>query len=284
MKFCLYGNPTIDIIITKSTVRVAYGGGVYYSALPLIQRGLNIEVYSALSPRLVDHPIIRYITKLQYSTRTNVFILKYMNGKRAVKILEKAPSLYPWNTHRDLCYTIVNPVINEVGTSLLKLLRVKSQVLAVDIQGFVRVASSSGEVFLEPSSEVLDIMELADVIHADINEVKCVIKALRHYTTLSTGLSLLARKMRGALVITRGSNKITVIHSGVVRDIECEDDYTALEKTGAGDYFLTVYFLNYLASGDAVDSVYKAHEEVTRWLKVRDRMLHRTPHHSTGEF
>lgn len=283
MKFCLYGNPTIDVIVVKNTTRISHGGGVYYSALPLIQRGFNVEVYSALSPRLVDHPIARYIIKLQYSTRTNVFMLEYTNSERAVKVLEKAPPLYSWNTHRDLCYVVVNPVIGEVEISLLKLLRAKSRVLAVDIQGFVRTISTSGDVFLEPSGSVLDVLELADVVHADVNEAECLVKALGYHTTLSTSLSLLAKRVRGVLIITRGSNKITVIHSGVVKDIECENSYVALEKTGAGDYFLTVYLLNYLASGDAVDSVYKAHEEVTEWLKVRDKMLHHTPYYSTGE-
>lgn len=39
MKFCLYGNPTIDTIVTKEFTRIAYGDGVYYSALPLIKHG-----------------------------------------------------------------------------------------------------------------------------------------------------------------------------------------------------------------------------------------------------
>lgn len=277
MKFCLYGNPTIDIIITNSESRVSYGGGVYYSSIPLVKRGFNIEVYSVMSPRLLKHPVVEYIVKSQYSSRTNIFILTYKGDTRRLSVLEKAPLIHHWNSHGELCYTLVNPVISEVDTSLLKLLRGKSLLLAVDIQGFLRVISETGEVLLKPASEALEVLELADIVHADIEEVKCLVKSYGENTNLNSALRSLTRLSRAMLIVTRGLDNITIASRGVVIDVQVDNTYKALEKTGAGDYFLAEYLVHYLLSGDAVESAYKAHEEVTKWLKSRDIVLHRAP-------
>ncbi len=273
MKFCLYGNPTIDIIVTKEFTRIAYGGGVYYSTLPLIKYGFTVEVYSVFNVRLLEHPIAPYIVKSQYSTRVNIFNLEYTSSSRVVRVLEKAPAIYSWNSHKDYCYSVINPVIGEVDISLLKLVRVKSQIIALDIQGFVRTTNNSGVVVLKPSSEALEALKLADVVHADLEEALCLVK---EYGDLRRGLGKVTEKARGIVITTSGSSKILVAYQGIVRDVEVSSDYIAIEKTGAGDYFLTTFLLKYMNSGDLLESIHRAHEEVTKWLMSRDRELHRT--------
>ena len=233
-------------------------------------------MYSVMSPRLVSHPIAEYITRLQYSTRTNIFVLNYTSEKRFLKLLEKAPPIYPWNTHQDPCYVIANPVIGEVGVSLLRVLRTKSEVIALDLQGLVRSVTSSGDVVLTPHSEALDALRLVDVVHADVEEAECLVRGLGE-TSLQRGLSAITRTSRVVILITRGLGEITVAYGGLVRDVVVDVEYVAREKTGAGDYFLSVYLLHYLASNDLVESVYRAHEDVTEWLIERDRVLHRAP-------
>jgi len=273
MKFCLYGNPTIDVIITKEFKRVTYGGGVYYSALPLIKRGFTIEVYSVFNTRLIKHPIASYIVKSQYSSRTNIFNLEYIDNSRVIRVLEKAPAIYSWNSHEDYCYTVVNPVIGEIDISLLKLVRTKSQIIALDIQGFVRDINTKGIIFLKPIPHIFEALMLADIIHADLEEALCLVSG---HGDLRRGLSMITREARSIVVVTSGSTRILIAHQGVVREINVSGEYTAIEKTGAGDYFLTAFLLEYLNSNDPFESVYKAHMEVTEWLMNRDRELHRT--------
>jgi len=254
-----------------------HGGGVYYSAIPITQRGLDLEVYTVLSPSLINHPVVKYAVKSQYSTRTNIFILEYTGSSRVLRVLEVAPPIYQWNTHSELCYTIVNPVMGEVDISLLKLLRAKSLLIAVDIQGFIRAVNSNGLVFLKSSSEAISVLELADIVHADTEEATCLARCIGDNLPVERALSKLSKYSRGVLLVTSGSNKITVVHRGEVRIVEVEDKYRAVEKTGAGDYFLTEYFINYITSNDIVESVHRAHKEVTKWLIIRDKVLHHAP-------
>jgi hypothetical protein len=284
VKFCLYGNPTIDVVNTGVESRVSHGGGVYYSSMPLLKRNFNIEVYSAISPRLLKHPVIAHTVKLQYSSRTNIFVLTYSGNTRSISVVERAPPLYHWNSHKDLCYTIVNPVIGEVDVSLLKLLRVKSQLLAVDMQGFLREVGENREVVLRPSIKALEVLELTDIVHVDIEEAWCLVSKYAAGNSFNEALSMLTRRSRAILVVTRGLDKITIARSGSVIDIEADKSYKAIDKTGAGDYFLAEYLVQYLSSGDIIESACKAHEEVTQWLKSRDLLLHRAPYYSMGEF
>ncbi|MEM4061828.1 MAG: sugar kinase, partial [Desulfurococcaceae archaeon] len=138
-KFCVYGNPTIDVIELETSEKyVAYGGGAYYSSLPLLEAREEVSIYSVYSPLLVKHPVSRFLVKKQYSPRANIFILEYKHGTRRIKVLDVAPPLYPWNVQEEECYAIVNPVLGEVGVGILKELSCRSPAVAMDVQGFLR--------------------------------------------------------------------------------------------------------------------------------------------------
>lgn len=266
MRFCVYGNPTIDVIKENDQLEyIAYGGGSYYSSLPLIDRGLNPEIYAVYSPALSGHPIVRYMVKQQYSKSANIFKIEYRGLNRALSILDKAPQIYDWNTHIGLCHVIVNPVLGEVSVNLLKKIKLNSLTLAIDLQGYLR-AHMNGDIVLTYNPCIETIFELADVIHADLDEYRAILRS----HDLINGCSRVLKKMRGVLVVTDRPSRILVLTSNRIKVIELNEDYLAQVKTGAGDYFLATYTYYYCKTNDEEESSYLAHEYTTKWLMQRN--------------
>ena len=271
--FCVYGNPTVDLIKRPGDPELfVYGGGSYYSSLPLLERGLRVEVHAVYSPLLHAHPISRYIVKQQFSTKTNFFKIEYVDSKRIMSILEKAPPLYHWNVHNGLCHVVINPVLGEVSASLVKAIKHKALLLAVDLQGFLR--ETRGQVLvLGPSAEAIEVLRLADIVHADLEELQ----ALTNRHNALEACENVVRYLRGAMLVTIRPHAAILVSEGRIRVHEFSDDYVAKERTGAGDYFLSTYTYYYVKTGDYEESLYKAHEYVTKWLKSRDARPHRAP-------
>lgn len=265
-EYCVYGNPTIDII-TKDEGRetIAYGGGSYYSSIPLLERNLSVKVYAVYSPLLTGHPIGKYIVKQQYSTRINIFRLIYRGLERELKIIDNAPPIYPWNVNEDYCYAVVNPVIGEVDLNLLREIRHRSLLLAIDLQGFLR-EKREGKIFLTHSPIALYAVEVADVVHADLEEFRALTVPL----SPSQAFDKISKHVKGVLLITDRPNTVFLVNRRGVRVYTLEEKYNAINKTGAGDYFLSTYFYLYISTVDEEEAIFKAHEYTTKWLIVRN--------------
>lgn len=270
-RFCIYGNPTIDLISVMddkgrraATEAILYGGGSFYSAIPLIERHLEVEVYAVYSHLLVKHPISNYINKRQYSTRANIFRIEYWGDKRKISVLDLAPALYPWNIHEGLCNSIVNPVFQEINSSTLKSIRCRSQLLAVDLQGLLR-RPKGGEVVLESTQDAITALELSDVVHSDLEELFALVGT----SNIRDAAEKVSKRLKGVLIVTIRPNRSVLISSGHAQIIDLPGDYIAINKTGAGDYFLSTYFYYYAEGRDEEESTYLAHEYTTMWLKSK---------------
>lgn len=265
--FCVYGNPTLDLVLIEGReAYIAYGGGSYYSSLPLIQRGERVRVYAVFSPLIASHPISDYIVMRQYSTRTNVFVLEYSSGTRRLGILDHAPPLYPWNHHEEQCYSIVNPVLGEVGTSVLKKLRNISAVIALDVQGYLR-RISNGRLELASSSEAFEAISLADVVHLDLEEL------LTLFDTSDRELAVykLSKLAKSVVVVTIRPRRALLLKRGVIRELDFGETPTVIDRTGSGDYYLSSYLYNYIRLGDEEEAAYRAHDWTSKWLLERQR-------------
>lgn len=269
-KFCIYGNPTIDIIkLSRREEYLAYGGGSYYSSIPLLSRGESVEVYAVYTPRLVGHPISKLIVKAQHSSRTNTFLLNYTSsGEREVRVLEVSESLYPWNSHEGLCYTIVNPVLREVSLDMLKYLKHKSLMVAVDIQGFVRFVEN-GIVKTRPDPQGISVLSEADVVHLDLEEAL----SLSGSSNVDYSLMLISKHVRGVAVVTVRPSTVFVITREGSRRVVFENTPIVADRTGSGDHYLASYFYNYICSNDELEASYKAHAETTEWLIKRSSLV-----------
>lgn len=268
MRYCIYGNPTIDIILeSDKSAYLSHGGGSYYSTLPLIAHGIKPEVYAVYSHMLHDHPISNFIIKQQYSTRANIFILEYKGLYRDLRVLDISENILDWNTHAGICNVIANPVMNEIGINLLRKIRLGAEILAVDIQGFIRNnVNSRIKLVFKPG--VHSLFEIADIIHTDIEEFNTILR-----TAGITTLEKMSRNLRGIVIVTSPPNNAVLITRHKVKHLEFEDNYVASQKTGAGDYYLGAYTYYYSIIMDEEESAYKAHNDTSKWLRLRDKGL-----------
>lgn len=275
MRVCIYGNPTIDIVISKDGDRaIMHGGGVYYSSIPFINKGYNVEVYSVYSPLIHEHPIRSLIVKRQYSTRTNIFLLDYTGSERSIEVRERSDRLASWNIHDGICVSLVNPVLGEVDTSLLRNIRLRSSILAVDIQGFIR-EQRQHRIHNVFKPEIIDVFREADIIHMDREEFDAILSGLTTHDTAQ-----LQKLAKGVIVVTERPNKVTLITREVVRSMVLEMEDLIADKTGAGDYFLSAFTIHYLRETDYVESAYKAHIDTSKWLIYRAKKVSSHSHHS----
>lgn len=265
---CIYGNPTLDyIVFSDKRESIAYGGGVYYSSLPFLKSSkYDVGIYAVYSPRIHGHPIYRFSRGYQYSSRTTIFRLIYSDSSRALFLEEKAPPLYPWIIHEEPCLTIVNPVFHEVNESNLALIRIRSPILAGDVQGFIRGVRSNMVIY-ECSRHVVDSLRYFDIIHMDEVELKALTCMDDTYRALKKLKDILGGTI---VVVTNRTKPIHVLLGNTIETISLDDSLLVRDKTGAGDYFLGALLKHVYAYSDFLKVVEKAHEETSMWLKEKN--------------
>ncbi|MEM1828794.1 MAG: sugar kinase [Desulfurococcaceae archaeon] len=266
MDICIYGNPTIDLIYHDNRfMGMRYGGGVYYSSIPFIHRGFRVTVYGVYTPQLLAHPVVKFMVQRQFSSTANVFELSYHGDERSLLVLERAPSLYPWNMHEHLCYVVINPVLGEIGVNMVKDLANRSTLIALDVQGFVR-ETIGHRVVNSFNPEVLDALEYVDIVHMDLQEL---ISLARGEDTVGFMEKLTGKYREVLIVATNRVDPILMAINGRVRKLEVERDIIVPDKTGAGDYFLGSLLYHLAITNDMEEAVIKAHEDTSKWLYTR---------------
>jgi len=261
-EICIYGNPTLDIIEDSRGVKWSYGGGVYYTSLPFLEKGFKLKIYSTVSYSIINHPVFKHVVPLQYSKAYNVFHIKYdEKGSRTLELLQEAPPLYNWNMSEDLCVSIVNPVYREIPPSFIKQLSNRSTILAGDIQGFLRWRKNHS-IVLYPDEQVFESIKVLNLIHMDIEEARAL--------TGEGEIGFVAAKLQNVLkdqivVVTDGPSNILLIQGGKTKVIHHVGE-TFPDTTGAGDFFLGVLTYYYLVTNDIVESVFKGVVATEKWL------------------
>jgi hypothetical protein len=266
-RVCVYGNPTVDVIVTSRGVAVRTGGGVYYTALSLLDEGVKPEVYS-VGPHwlFLVNGLMEFKVNPSYSTSSMVFRITYLDTERVMEVAEMSPQLSSVDEHSGLCYTVVNPVLGEVTPSLLKSLRIKSIVLAGDVQGFVR-ERRLGPLALRGSRDVRELVGVFDVLHMDAAELL----ALTASSSKDEALGKLRKLLRdGYVVVTEGFKPPVVVHREGF-EVVGRERVRVGDKTGSGDYFLARLFVGVVEGLPVKEAVEYALEETDKWLLERDR-------------
>lgn len=271
-RVCVYGNPTVDYIYSKAGIAQKYGGGVYYSTMALLDEGVQPEVYS-VGPHwlFMANKLWSFKANPAYSASPMVFKITYLNSSRVMEVLELSPELTSGDTHTGVCYTIVNPVLGEVSFSLLKELRVKSALLAGDIQGFVR-ERRRGTLRYKGGGLLIDVIGLFDILHMDVEEAIALTGAESKHDALKRLSGLVKESL---VVVTEGVKPPILVTGGSVSEVGSERRRVD-DKTGAGDYFLGKLFLRIMEGMKPREAVESALEETDRWLnRGEDKLLHR---------
>ncbi|HIQ03229.1 MAG TPA: hypothetical protein EYH40_02275 [Desulfurococcales archaeon] len=235
MKDCVVfvGSFTRDIIDDTYTI----GGPPYYGSIALVYYGCDTIV--VISPVEEDH--IRFARSMGLEliitgSSVPVFELKYISDTdREVRLLRRGSTI---NIPSELLESfsksliIVNPVYREVNLELLRILRNYASILAIDIQGFVRTVDDKGSISIKWTSDVYEVIGLADIYHLDLYEIpicNSIEEAVRYLTEYSKGIVLVSHGEEGLVASIDGELIYVPALPGISGN-----------STGAGDILLSI--------------------------------------------
>jgi len=162
------------------------GGPGYYSSIALALLGAKVYVLGYAGQ---DYPrdVLEEIRKLgvdlslvSMDSPTTIFVLEYLDLQtRVLKLLSRSPKIKIEEGYRVLGnveVSIVSPVAGEISLEDLGYIRKKTRILVVDVQGFIRVIESDGQVYHKWNHGLLDELGIVDIIHVEEGEANSISK------------------------------------------------------------------------------------------------------------
>ena len=242
--FLVAGNPTIDYV---NGVRRP-GGFVFYASIALRLLGERVGVIGCIG---VDYPI-EYLEFLEnkgidlFLTRTcsssTIFRLEYYNDTRILRLespggkIELAGRLTRIRGYNAL---LLGPVAGELGVEDIVYAKRHSDGVVVEVQGFIRRFTRTGEIVYEWSNDFIESLRNVMLVHLSEDEARVLGEPEETVIYLSKYARIVALTMgsRGSLI---GYDN-DLYHIGVPRIYEGD-------PTGAGDTY-TAVLAAYLSRG-----------------------------------
>ncbi len=247
-KFLALGHLTIDELFHEGKkIRERMGGSVAYGSLAAASMGWKASIVSVIGEDMpesflhklhssgVDLSNVRMSGK--HSTR---FQVEVSGSRRVLSKPRSAPALQSFDIPRDLKdYDIFffGPIGGEIGVDLIDKIRKEAKgIFAVDLQGFLRKFSPSGEMILVKNEDALIACSYCDVVHLGLEEYFALTGTAKLYKgiemLLDVGAIVISITMgeRGAIV----ADKEKILHIPAIKPKRVVDD------VGAGDVFLAV--------------------------------------------
>ncbi len=252
-KVFIVSNFTIDRIKGLGSEGVGIGGPPYYCALALIHLGVESVVIVGSASDIHEYFSRRVGAEVvRVSDSVPTFELKYLNGsgEREVRLVRCGGEVVLTNeliSSMRGSLAIVNPVFKEVRSYVVKAIRSSVKTLAIDVQGFVRVANGYGSISYEWGSEVREVLESADLIHTDLSEAP-----------LNGGMASVARRLakyvNGVLMVSNGEAGLVALINGRLYYVPALPGIRG-ESTGTGDILLAISSLAIHEGNDPLRAV-----------------------------
>lgn len=236
--YVVVGNFTIDYIDGAKRP----GGPGYYSGIALALLGAKVYILGYAG---MDYPrdILEKVKKLgvnlsliSMDSPTTVFVLEYTDLQtRVLRLLSRSPRIRIEEGYRALGnveVSIVNPVAGEVSLKDLNYIRKKTRILTIDVQGFIRVIESDGQVRHRWDHSLLDELGVADIIHVEEGEASDISKE-----PIEAAIKL--SEYANIVALTMGPRGSIIAYEGFVYYIGVPKIYHG-DETGAGDVYTAV--------------------------------------------
>lgn len=211
------GNYTKDTIISPAGTRYVDGGAVNYAAHAAAKLGLHVAVVTRLAKE-DDHVMDKFIQAgidcyPTYTPQSTLMKLEYPTTDpdiRSLSVAATAGSI----TARDIedldarAAVIGSSLRGEVGMDVIQKLRDQKTLVAVDMQGFVRVLRGV-ELKYEPWDEMQSVLASVDVVKSDAVEAEFltgetdIFKAAKYYADMGPREIVLTHK-DGLLIYADG--------------------------------------------------------------------------------
>ncbi|MEM2237108.1 MAG: PfkB family carbohydrate kinase [Candidatus Caldarchaeum sp.] len=267
MRVAVVGALTIDITHGKTCI---IGGPPWYAGTAVHALRADAVLYSAVGGDFPDDFMLKLaeagldtsnVIKVEDAS-SYVFEPVFKDGVRVLRLVSQGPPL-PQNIleNVDTEAVIVSPVFKEVGKEHVMQLRSRTEVLSVDLQGFLRQRDSNDYIFLRGLT-LTEIFRVADVIHCSAEEAV----ALTGRENVLDAASALA-KLGAKNCLVGFTDGLLLTDSRSLSLIEVVEPVITDEGTGAGD-ILTGAFTTLSAAGTPPEEAgVKALEVVARSLK-----------------
>jgi sugar/nucleoside kinase (ribokinase family) len=175
------GNYTQDTIVTPAGARRVDGGGFAYAAHAARVAGIEVAAVTRLAA--ADRPVLEPLRAAGVavfaldSPRSTGLRLEYPTAdldRRTVRITAVAEpvALDQVAPLEARAFSVNASIRGEVTLELLEALRAKAALLALDVQGFLRVAATGGQLAYAAWPEKEAVLALVDVLKADAVEAE----------------------------------------------------------------------------------------------------------------
>lgn len=254
------GNYTKDTIISASGTRVVDGGGFNYGAHVGAMMGLRVAAVTRLAKE--DFHVVKalkqmgvnvFATETKNSTCLRIVYPTSNVDEREIYVIHSAGS-FTMDQFDNLKAKVI--LINasfrgEVGFEVVEGLSKRAELLAVDVQGFVRV-NREGKMVYEDWPDMARVLRYVNVLKADIVE-----------SEMLTGLKEIRQAARE--LASYGPTEVVITHrDGVLVHAEGED-YEAsflpealVGRSGRGDTCVAAYALKRLTASPAEATIWTA--------------------------
>lgn len=211
------GNYTKDTIVTPAGVNYVDGGAVNYAAHAAVRLGVKVAVVTRLAQedvRVVDKFTESGIDCLPtYTPESTCMRLEYPTTNpdiRTLSVTGLAGAITPGEVEnvKTKAAVIGSSLRGEVGLDVIQALSQKGVLLALDVQGYVRVLRGQ-ELKYEPWEEMRETLSYVDILKSDAVEAEYltgesdIYQAARFYADLGPKEIVLTHK-DGLLVYANG--------------------------------------------------------------------------------
>lgn len=236
--YVVVGNFTVDYVDGAKRP----GGPGYYSSIALALLGAKVYVlgYAGKDYSLEVLEKVKEIgvdlSLVSMDSPTTIFVLEYLDLEtRILRLLSRSPRIKVEEGYSKLGnveVSIVSPVAGEVSLGDLKYIRSRTRILVVDVQGFIRVIGSDGQISHRWDHNLLDELSIADIIHVEERESSSISnEPVKAALKLSEHIRIVA--------LTMGPRGSIIAYDGVAYHIGVPKIYYG-DETGAGDVYTAV--------------------------------------------
>jgi sugar/nucleoside kinase (ribokinase family) len=175
------GNYTKDTIVTQAGTRHVDGGGYSYAAHAATLAGIRVGAVTRLAAE--DASVVkplhdRGVKVFAYASPSSTLMrLEYPTANVDERVLTVAGIADPIGLEhvagvKSRAFLVSASIRGEVPLGVLQALRERAELIALDVQGYVRVVTDQGRLRYEPWPEQAEVLGLVDVLKSDAVEAE----------------------------------------------------------------------------------------------------------------
>ncbi|MHA1893845.1 MAG: PfkB family carbohydrate kinase [Candidatus Helarchaeota archaeon] len=262
------GNLCIDHIKNEidDKEHLYLGGTSAYAALGASKMGKKVALISPFGSDLSDD-----LTEILNDRNISIFKIKSdekqtrfhhitkKNNERKLTLLNKGSIIIDNKIPDDALQTravLIGSIIGEVDISVLKKISSYSIPIGLEIQGYVRVVDSKGNISHSFWNEMEEYLKYVRFLKGSINELLAAlgVNKPKHLLQILKNVSDMGPEI---IIVTKGLQGSTIFKKNISVDIPATRS-RCVDRTGAGDTFFSAFMMRFPETDDMINAGYFA--------------------------